>query len=146
MSLSVTPITVKAAQWWCLGVHRHLPAVQGGLFAVAVLDGDRPAGVAIVGHPARTIQDGWTACVLRVATDGTRNACSFLYGRCRRVAQVLGYRRLLTYTLPEEGGASLRAVAAREAGLTEGRTWSRPSRARAAPVRGEPKTRWELLP
>ncbi len=33
-----------------------------------------------------------------------------LYGACRRIAREMGYQRVLTYTLPDEGGASLRAA------------------------------------
>jgi len=55
------------------------------------------------------LDDGATVEILRIATDGARNACSMLYGACRRVARALGYSRVITYTLPDEGGASLRA-------------------------------------
>ena len=48
--------------------------------------------------------------VTRLCTDGTKNACSFLYGKAARAAFALGYRRIGTYTLPDEGGASLRAA------------------------------------
>ena len=47
--------------------------------------------------------------VLRICTDGTLNACSFLYGAVRRAAFAMGFARVVTFTLPEEGGASLRA-------------------------------------
>ena len=33
-----------------------------------------------------------------------------LYGSCRRAASAMGYAPIYTYTLPEEGGASLRAA------------------------------------
>jgi hypothetical protein len=33
-----------------------------------------------------------------------------LYGACRRTAKAMGYQAVYTYTLPEEGGASLRAA------------------------------------
>ena len=58
----------------------------------------------------RWIDDGITVEILRVCTDGTHNCCSMLYGACRRAATALGYRRIVTYTLPSEGGASLRAA------------------------------------
>lgn len=146
MSLRVVPVTIKSATAYVREHHRHLPRVAGGLFAVGVADGERLCGVAIVGRPqARLSQDGLTAEVVRVATDGTHNACSFLLGRARRVAQTLGYRRLLTKTLPEEGGASLRAAGAWPEGLTRGGEWSRPSRQRASARRPGPKAKWELI-
>lgn len=147
MTLSIRPITIKAAAKLVAKWHRHLPRVTGGLFALAVEDeGGGVRGVAIVGRPvARMDQDGRTCEVVRLATDGARNACSMLYGRARRVAQLLGYRRCLTKTLPEEGGASLRAVGIRPLGTTDGGEWSRPSRKRGAAMRAEPKTKWDLL-
>ncbi len=85
-------------------------------------------GVVIVGLPkARMAMDGWTLEVTRLATDGTRNACSVLYGAARRVAFGLGYSRLLTYTLASEGGASLRAAGfTKDADIT-GESWMRRS-------------------
>ena len=59
---------------------------------------------------ARRLDDGKTLEVLRVATDGTPNACSFLYSRCATIARLMGYERVATYILESEGGASLRAV------------------------------------
>jgi hypothetical protein len=84
---------------------------QGALFALGVEKGGELVGVAIVGRPVgRGLQDGRTVEITRVATDGTRNACSFLYGRCRRAAAALGYRRVITYTRQDESGASPRAA------------------------------------
>ena len=69
--------------------------------------------MAIAGRPvARRLDDGKTLEVLRVCTDGTPNANSFLYGRVKRIAQLMGYEKIITYTLEEESGASLRAVGA----------------------------------
>lgn len=110
MRLQVAPITVKAAKRAVKLWHRHLKRVTGGLFAVSVVDENNMLrGVAIVGRPARLAQDGWTCEVVRCSTDGAKNACSLLYSTCRRVAQLLGYRRCLTKTLPEEGGVTSRA-------------------------------------
>ncbi len=147
MKLTVRPITIKAASALVAKWHRHLPKVRGGLFAVAVGDETGAVrGVAVVGLPvARLDMDGATCEVTRCATDGADNACSLLYSTARRVAQTLGYRRCLTKTLPEEGGASLRALGLAPLGLTKGGEWGRPSRARAAALRAEPKTRWDLL-
>lgn len=146
MSLAIQPITIKAAQKWVSEHHRHLPRVRGGLWACAVTDNGRLCGVAVVGNPARMAQDGWTCEVTRCATDGTRNACSFLYARARRVAQMLGYHRVLTKTLPVEGGASLRAVEATQFGLTRDEEWGRKARPRKPAVLRGTKVRWNLLP
>ena len=111
--LILVPITLSDAYVLVSGLHRHHKPPQGGLFAVAcALDGaDEPCGCAIVGRPvARMPNDGWTAEVTRLATGGERNACSMLYGAARKAARALGHDPVFTYTLPEEGGASLRAA------------------------------------
>jgi hypothetical protein len=104
--------------------------------------------VVIVGRPvARMLDNGWTLEVNRCCTDGTRNACSLLYGAAWRAAKALGYRRLITYTLPEEGGASLRGAGWKDLGLRGGGNWNVPSRPRvdtANILRGQ-KTLWEAV-
>jgi hypothetical protein len=101
-------------------------------------------GVAIVGRPvARLLQDGYTAEVVRCCTDGTRNAPSMLYAAAWRACRALGYRRLLTYTLPSEGGASLRAAGWRLIGEAGGGSWDRPQRPRIDRHPTQKKLRWE---
>ena len=58
-----------------------------------------------------------------MATDGSRNACSFLYGAAWRAAKAMGYRRIVTYIMPEEGGASLRASGWQLDGHSKGLPW-----------------------
>jgi hypothetical protein len=83
--------------------------------------------------------------VLRVATDGTPNACSFLYARTAKIARLMGYTKVITYTLTSEGGASLRAVGAKPTGPLESHEWGNPARPRKSQeVYHEPKYRWEL--
>jgi len=96
------------------------------------VENDHVCGVAIVGRPvARMLQDGFTAEIVRVATDGTYNACSKLYAACRNAAKALGYRRVFTYTLASESGASLRAAGfVVDEVLPPRETWSTPSRPR----------------
>lgn len=103
-------------------------------------------GVAVAGRPvARRLDDGKTLEILRVATDGTPNATSFLYGRVRRIAQLMGYKKVVTYTLDEESGASLRGVGAKVVGEVEPQEWSVPSRPRKSqPVYAKKKLKWEL--
>ena len=111
MSLFLSPVTLAEANAWVEEHHRHHKPVPGAKFCVAVSDETGVRGVAIVGRPvARMLDDGWTLEVNRCCTDGARNACSMLYGAAWRAAKALGYRKLITYTLPEEGGASLRGA------------------------------------
>jgi L-amino acid N-acyltransferase YncA len=144
MSLSLVPITLREARAYVSEKHRHHRAPQGGLFAVACSDGEVIRGVAIVGRPvARMLADDFTAEVTRLCTDGARNACSMLYAAAWRAAKALGYRRLVTYILDTENGASLRAAGWRLIGAAGGGSWSVPSRPRVDthPLQG--KLRWE---
>lgn len=139
------PISLRAARQFVTEVHRHHDPPQGGKFALSAEHEGARVGVAIVGRPqSRMLDNGWTAEVLRVATDGTRNASSFLYGAAKRAAQAMGYRKVLTYTLPEESGASLRAVGWKRLGIAGGGSWSRPSRPRRDHHPTQEKIRWEV--
>jgi len=83
------------------------------------------AGVAIVGRPvSRYLDDGLTLEVTRLCTDGTKNACSFLYGAAWRAAKALGYKKIITYTLATETGASLKATGWICEGMAGGLRWT----------------------
>ena len=143
--LEIVPCSIADAKAIVRRWHRHHAPPCSGLFALGVVD-DAGAlhGVAIVGRPvARRADDGWTCEVVRVATDGTANACSALYGAAWRAAKALGWRRMITYTLPAEGGASLRGAGWRNAGASRGHNgWL--SRAGRTLGNIENKTRWEI--
>lgn len=143
--LVVVPITLEEANVFIETHHRHHGRALGGRFCLgAAVDGAIVA-VAIIGRPvARMNQDGFTCELTRLASDGTRNACSFLYGRAWRAAQALGFKRMLTYTLPEEGGASLRAAGFKLIGEAGGGSWSRKSRPRVDTHPLQRKFRWEV--
>ena len=98
-------------------------------------------GVAVVGRPiSRYLDDGRTAEVTRLCTDGTFNGCSFLYGCCARIAREMGFRKIITYTLAEEGGASLRASGWSCApGFRGGGSWNVPGRPRTESRNTGPK-------
>jgi len=147
MALEIVPCTVRDAMSFVAQHHRHHDAPNGGLWAVGVASGEEMIGVAIVAQPvARMLMDGWTAEVIRLAVkEGHPNACSMLYAACRRAALALGWRKLITYTLPEEGGASLRAAGWRViAERTGGGTWSRAARPRVDRHPTQQKMRWEI--
>lgn len=142
--LTVQPITLREARAFVTRVHRHHKAPQGGLFAVAASEGDVVRAVVIVGKPvARMLDDGWTAEVTRLASDGARNACSLLYAAAWRAARSMGYRRLVTYILKEEDGTSLRAAGWRLIGEAGGGKWSRVGRPRVDDHPTQLKLRWE---
>ena len=110
--LRIVPVTLRGANEFVLRLHRHNKPVTGYRFAVGVADETGALrGVAIVGRPvAARLDDGMAAEITRLCTDGARNACSMLYGAARRAAREMGLSPIYTYTLPEEGGASLRAA------------------------------------
>ena len=129
--LEVRPITLKDANRYVREFHRHNLPTNGHKFSIACYDGERLVGVAIAGQPvARKMDDGLTLEIRRVCTDGTFNACSILYGACSRVAKAMGYKRVITYTLKSEPGASLKASGFINAGEAGGRSWDTPSRPR----------------
>lgn len=146
--MEITPINLEEANAFVAKLHRHHKPVPGCKFVVAVSEGDRVVGVAIVGRPvARLLDDGWTLEVNRCCTDGTMNACSMLYGASWKAAKALGYRRLITYTLPEEGGSSLKASNWKCLGLRGGGNWNTKSRPRVDTdelLRGQ-KLLWEAV-
>jgi hypothetical protein len=128
-------------------VHRHHGRPQGYRFAVGAHDGQRLVAVATAGRPvSRRLDDGWTLEVTRVASDGTANACSALYGACWRAAKALGYSRAVTYIQDGETGASLRAAGWLLAAELDPRTgWDMPSRPRAEiGTGGVRRQRWEV--
>jgi hypothetical protein len=90
------------------------------------------------------LDDGWTLEVTRTCTTGVKNANSMLYGACWRAAKAMGYTKLGTYTLPEEGGASLRAAGWRLIGEAGGGSWNRPNRPRVDKHPLQRKLRWEI--
>lgn len=131
MSLNIIPVSLEEANALVEAMHRHHKPVVGHKFSLGVAKEDQIVGVAIVGRPvARGNDDGLTLEVNRCCTDGTRNACSMLYGAAWRAAKAMGYRRLITYTLPAEGGASLRAAGWTLLGERGGGNWNTPSRPR----------------
>ena len=143
MGLRVFPATLKQANGVVALLHRHHKPVVGHRFSLAVRDEFHVHGAAIVGRPvAREVSQYEVAELTRLVTDGTKNACSILYGALCRAAKALGYREIWTYTLAEEPGTSLRAAGFMDMGITEGGEWARPSRKRAAAVQSGPKRRW----
>jgi hypothetical protein len=128
-------IELAEANAFVLAHHRRHGEVVGHIFSLgAALDepcANRIVGVVIVGRPVSRIRDdGETAEVSRLCTDGTRNACSFLYGAAARAAFALGFRRIGTYIAAGEPGTTLRAAGWRQIGETKGRSWDTPGAGR----------------
>jgi hypothetical protein len=149
MRLRLVPVSLAQANEHVSAWHRHNRPVPGAKFSIgAADDAGVLRGVAIVGRPvARHFDDGDTLEVVRVATDGTRNANSMLYGAAARAAFALGYRRLVTYTQAAESGSSLKAAGWRVLAERPPRAgWSAPSRPRDNETyRSTPRQLWEAV-
>lgn len=144
--MRLRPIPVKRALLFNAATHRRLPALQGGMWAVAIEDAEMLLGVAIVGRPtARMLDDGKRLQVLRCAViEGVYNGCSMLYGACSRAARAMNATDLFTYIHDDETGVSLRASGWIEDAEFEsnGGEWSRPSRKRSKTVEPGAKRRF----
>jgi len=145
MSLQIQPITFDECSIFIKRYHRHHIPPQGWKFGIAVNDGEKVVGVITVGRPvARAFNDGWTLEITRCCTDGTKNACSMLYAAAWRAARAMGYKRIITYILEKETGASLKAANFKELYKVKGRSWSCKSRERVDKHPLDNKTLWEL--
>lgn len=131
--------------------HRHHDAPQGWKFGVAAFNGRTKVGVAVVGRPvSRVLQkkEPETLEVTRVCTWGERslrrNAATKLYGLAARRARRMGYTALITYTLAEEDGASLKAAGFVPEARVEARPsgWNRKKRSREVKAPTVEKVRW----
>ena len=141
--LRVAPITFREASEYINSHHRHHKATVGCKFCISIVDDKGEIhGVAVCGRPvSRKLDDGLTLEVNRVCSDGTRNVCSMLYGASCRIAREMGYRRVITYTLVSENGASLKASNFTCEGEAGGTHWTG-SRNRGQTLPAEMKNRW----
>jgi hypothetical protein len=144
-SLEIIHIELAEANAFVEKHHRHHKPVTGHRFSFGVLSRRRElVGVAIIGRPVARLQDdGLTLEVNRVATDGTPNACSALYGAARRACFALGYKKLITYTLQTESGSSLNGAGWKCLGLAGGGKWTRKDRPRSDDHPLQAKLKWE---
>jgi hypothetical protein len=143
--LQIIPCELDEANVFVAQHHRHHLPVIGHKFSLAVVDEQMTVhGVAIVGRPvSRYLDNGLTLEVTRVATDGFKNASSALYGAARSASFALGFKRVVTYNMPGESGASLRAAGYRCIGESGGGSWDRVMRPRIDKHPTQKKFRWE---
>ncbi len=152
--LTRRPITLREANDFVQSFHRHNGRTtrDGGKFAIgAELDGEL-VGVAIVGNPlSATFMDGYTAEVTRLCVNDKAplGTCSMLYQSCWRAYRAMGGRKMITYTLKTESGASLRGAGWKVVGETKpvADGWRKNDhlnhRREWQPVMGQQKFRWE---
>lgn len=144
--MRIVPIDLSEANEFVRLHHRHHRPVIGHKFSIGLSDGKDIRGVAIIGRPiSRHLDNGWTLEVTRCCTDGIKNGCSKLYAAAWRATRALGYTKLITYTLLEEGGTSLRAAGWKYIGEAGGGNWNVPSRPRVDTNLQQTKIKWEAI-
>ncbi|WP_351124937.1 XF1762 family protein [Shewanella sp. T24-MNA-CIBAN-0130] len=119
------PITIKTANEFVKNYHRHHrpTARNSGKWALSAVDHNgNVVGVLIAGNPvSATYMDGVTLeitrlCVKPLAPKGT---CSFLVAKCRKIWEIMGGQKIITYTLDEESGASMRGAGWKPMGVVK---------------------------
>lgn len=143
--MKAIPIELKEANEYVKKLHRHHDPVYRDKFRIACIDENgKMCGVIQAARPvSRMLDDGKTIEVVRCCTDGTPNACSFLYSRIARIAKEMGYSKIITYILESENGISLKASGWHYEKDTQGnRSWDCPSRPRQTTAPTCKKARW----
>lgn len=142
--IKAIPLSLKEANEFVDRLHRHHDPVYRDKYRVGAMQDGKLVGVVQVGRPvSRILDDGKTVEVTRLCTDGTKNACSFLYSRAARVAKELGYSKIITYILETESGDSLSASGwTQEEAKCGGGNWSCKSRPRETTAPQCYKQRW----
>lgn len=121
----IIPINLKQANEFVLAHHRHNTKVVGCKFCIGLWANNKLCGVAIVGRPvSRVLDNGFTCEINRLCTNGITNGCSKLYGACCRIAREMGYKKIITYILKSENGASLKASNFMYCGIAGGVKWT----------------------
>lgn len=148
--MKIVPLTLRQANDFVERWHRHSARTSndGGKYAIGLEHEGELVGVAIVGRPiARLLQVDGAAELLRLCTSPAApgGAGSKLYVRAKRIWQLMGGTKLLTYTLQSESGASLRGAGLAEpAAAVDGAQWDREARPRDhKDIHDQPKFRWE---
>lgn len=140
--METVALELKEANEFVHSLHRHHKPVHRDKFRCGVVDDKgKLRGVIQVARPvARNLNDG--RMVVRLCTDGYRNACSFLYSKAARAAKELGYKKIITYILESETGTSLKAAGWMHETDTRGHSWNCPSRPRTTTAPDDSKQRW----
>lgn len=109
--LTVLPIDFATASAFVDKHHRHHKATIGHRYSLACYLNGELVGVAVCGRPvSRHLDDGQTIEINRLCViPNVKNACSKLYSTCIKVAKKRQYKKVTTYTLQSENGASLKA-------------------------------------
>jgi|SRR3990167_848010 len=144
--LHIVPLELRDLNTLVSMLHRHHKPVQGHRFSIGartesgLLIGGASVGRPVArngGNPSEVLE------VTRLVTDGTPNACSFLYSAAARIGKALGYRHIQTYILASESGTSLRAAGWIDEGEAGGGQWKHTDgKPRRTDQPTEKKRRW----
>jgi hypothetical protein len=143
-------ITSDEANRFVNQFHRHNRKTNQSKFCLGLFsDEGELIGCAICGRPVSiTLDDGDTIEILRVCVkEEFKNSNSKIYARVRRICQLFGYKKIITYTLEKEAQSSLLAIRAIPEEHCKPSTWNRPNigrRRNEQPVYKEPKIRWSI--
>jgi hypothetical protein len=161
--LQIRPIRLEDANTIIARLHRHHKPVHKHKFSAQVLNNGNAVGVAIADRPVARMTDQVNVIeVVRLATDGTHNACSILYAAMAKAARALGFSRIQTFILESELGTTLKAsgwqricskghyenncTCAVFDYISAGGDWNRPSRGgRRRDQPQTPKQRWGVV-
>lgn len=123
--LCLIPVSLKEANSFVAIHHRHHKSVTGHKFSIGCEQSGKLVGVVIASRPvSRYLDNGLTLEVTRLCTTGEKNVCSMLYSAAARAAKAMGYRKIITYTLETERGASICAEGWTCSGLAGGMCWT----------------------
>lgn len=144
--LRFVPISIADAKAFVRQHHRHNPACTGARTAIALECDGALVGVGLLGNPkARKLaEDRFCAEAVRVctSTDAPKGSSGKINARLKRIWQLHGGIRWVSYNRADESGASMRGAGLEPVAKVKGRQWSCASRPRAANDVAD-KVRWE---
>ena len=147
--LKSVPLTLDQANQFVGALHRHHNKVVGPRYSFGAEADGKLVGTVICGRPvAPKTEQYLIAEVTRLCTDGTPNACSFLYAAAAKVCKLMGFKRIQTFILSTESGVSLKAAGWKFDGICHSATKGFANRAGRKVDEHGPKHRWvkELNP
>jgi len=150
--IQLRPLTLLEANRAVTLWHSHHKPVRGHRFSIGAHVGGELVGAVIVGRPvAAGLQDGLTAEVTRLVTNGHAHAASRLLGAAWRACRAMGFTRLVSYTRKDEAGTCYRAAGWLVVAEVNGREWQTGNKAlRWLPGMYAPtteiidRTRWQI--
>lgn len=115
--IETKPITIKEANKFVKEHHRHHRPTSNntGKWALSVIDKktNEILGVLIVGNPvSATFMDGYTLEITRlcIKENAPKGSASFLISKCSKIWKIMGGKKIITYTLCYESGASMKGA------------------------------------